>query len=215
MGNKMKIKLLHFIGLTSLFLCILTVAITITINFIPLYRFDLTYFNIPEYLGMSKETILDNYQILLDYLNKPWVSELNMPNFPSSEEGLFHFYEVKKLFLINYIVAIVSTIGSVLYLRYIKRHQLTWKLISPFQWGMVVPFVVLIVIALNFDELFVAFHELFFNNDAWLFNPSTDSIILALPEAFFMHCFILAFSIIELTIVGGYFITKRLAFKKR
>ena len=93
----MKIKLLHFIGLTSLFLCILTVAITITINFIPLYRFDLTYFNIPEYLGMSKETILDNYQILLDYLNKPWVSELNMPNFPSSEEGLFHFYEVKKL----------------------------------------------------------------------------------------------------------------------
>ena len=30
-----------------------------------------------------------------------------------------------------------------------------------------------------------------FNNDAWLFNPLTDPIINALPEAYFMHCFIL------------------------
>ncbi|WP_084676091.1 TIGR01906 family membrane protein [Carnobacterium funditum] len=211
----MKTKAIHFIGLTSLFLCILTLAITITINFIPLYSFDLTYFNIPESLGISKETIMDNYRILIDYLNKPWVSELNMPNFPSSEKGLFHFYEVKKWFLINYSVAIVSTIGSFFYLRYIKRHELTWKLIRFFQWGMLMPIVVLIVIGLNFDELFIAFHELFFNNDAWLFNPSTDSIILALPEAFFMHCFILAFSLIELTMIVGYFTAKRMAFKKK
>lgn len=211
----MKTKIIHFIGLTSLFLCILTLAIAITINFIPLYQFDLSYFNIPESLGISKETILDNYYILIDYLNKPWISELNMPHFPSSENGLFHFYEVKKLFLINYVIAILSTIGSLVYLRFIQKNRLTWKLIRPFQIGMIVPFVVLIIIALNFDELFVAFHELFFNNDAWLFNPSTDSIILALPEAFFMHCFILAFSLIELTIIGGYFTAKRLAFKKR
>ncbi|MGB3161288.1 TIGR01906 family membrane protein [Carnobacterium sp.] len=205
----------HFIGLTSLFLCILTLAITITINFIPLYRFDLTYFNIPESLGMSKEMIMENYSILIDYLNKPWISTLTMPDFPSSENGLFHFYEVKKLFLINYVIAILSTIGSLMYLRFIKKNRLTWKLVRPFQIGMIIPFVVLIVIALNFDELFIAFHELFFNNDAWLFNPSTDPIILALPEAFFMHCFILAFSLIEISMIVGYFTTKHLAFKKR
>lgn len=211
----MKRNFLHFIGLVSLFLCILTLAITFTINFTPLYRFDLSYFNIPESFGLSKETIINNYHILIDYLNKPWISELNMPNFPSSEKGLFHFYEVKKLFLLNYVVAIISTIGSILYLRFIQKNHLTWKLIRPFQFGMFVPFIVLILVALNFDELFITFHELFFNNDAWLFNPSTDSIILALPEAFFMHSFILAFSLIELAIIIGYFLAKRLAFKKR
>ncbi|WP_414839781.1 TIGR01906 family membrane protein [Carnobacterium sp. TMP28] len=205
----------HFFGLISLFLCILTLAIAFTINFTPLYAFDVTYFAIPESLGFSKETIMDNYSILLDYLNKPWVSELVMPDFPSSEDGLFHFYEVKRLFLLNYSVASLSTIGTFLYLRYIKRTKQTWKLIRPFQWGMIMPFVVLVIVALNFDALFIAFHELFFNNDAWLFNPSTDPIILALPEAFFMHCFILAFSLIELAMAIGYFTTKRLAFKKR
>ena len=206
---------LHFIGLVSLFLCILTLAIAFTINFTPLYKFDLSYFNIPESLGLSKGTIINNYHILIDYLNKPWISELSMPDFPSSEKGLFHFYEVKKLFLLNYVVAIISTIGSIVYLRFIKKNHLTWKLIRPFQFGVFVPFIVLILVALNFDELFITFHELFFNNDAWLFNPSTDSIILALPEAFFMHSFILAFSLIELAIIVGYFFSKRLAFKKR
>lgn len=211
----MKKNFLHFIGLVGLFLSILTLAITFTINFTPLYRFDLSYFNIPESLGLSKETIINNYHILIDYLNKPWISELNMPNFPSSEKGLFHFYEVKKLFLLNYVVAMISTIGSIFYLRFIQKNDSTWKLIRPFQFGMFVPFIVLILVALNFDELFITFHELFFNNDAWLFNPSTDSIILALPEAFFMHSFILAFSLIELAIIVGYFSAKRLAFKNR
>ena len=44
---------------------------------------------------------------------------------------------------------------------------------------------------IGFDQFFIAFHGLFFNNDAWLFNPLTDPIINALPEAYFMHCFIL------------------------
>lgn len=210
----MKVKFIHFFGIASLFLCILTVAIAITINFVPLYAFDLDYFSIPEKLGISKTVLLENYHILLDYLNKPWITELHMPDFPSSEDGLFHFYEVKKLFLFNYAVAAVTTISTIFYVFFMKRQRLVWKLIRPFQWGMLIPFVVLILIALNFDQLFITFHEVFFNNDAWMFNPSTDPVILALPESFFMHCFILAFALIEVTIIAGYFFTKRIAFKK-
>lgn len=209
----MKTRPLDFLGIASIFLWIISFAIMVTINFTPLYSFDVDYFNIPERVGLSKDVIMENYRILLDYLNKPWINELNMPDFPSSESGLFHFYEVKRLFLLDYGILIVTTIASFFYLRYLKHSKRNWVLLRPFMWGIVAPLIILFLIAANFDQLFVLFHQLFFNNDAWIFNPSTDPIIMALPEAFFMHCFILAFILIELLITGVYFYAKKTAFK--
>lgn len=212
MGVLVKEKAFHIIGMMSLFLFIVSFSIALTINLTPLYSFDIGYLGISERVGLSKETLMENYRVLLNYLNLPWVSELNFPDFPSSESGLFHFYEVKRLFILDYAIALITAVGSVFYIRYIKKNQLFWKMVRPFQIGIAVPFVVLFMIAVSFDQLFVAFHKLFFNNDAWLFNPSTDPIILALPETFFMHCFILAFVLIELQIIFGYFYTKKKAF---
>ncbi len=62
---------------------------------------------------------------------------------------------------------------------------------------------------IGFDQFFIAFHGLFFNNDAWLFNPLTDPIINALPEAYFMHCFILFFVLLEGLFLIGVLIGKR------
>lgn len=212
MGVLVKEKAFHMIGMMSLFLFIVSFSIALTINLTPLYSFDIGYLGISERVGLSKETLMENYRVLLNYLNLPWVSELNFPDFPSSESGLFHFYEVKRLFILDYAIALITAVGSVFYIRYIKKNQLFWKMVRPFQIGIAVPFVVLFMIAVSFDQLFVAFHKLFFNNDAWLFNPSTDPIILALPETFFMHCFILAFVLIELQIIFGFFYTKKKAF---
>ncbi len=208
----MKEKVLHVVGMISLFLFIVSFSIVVTINLTPLYAFDIDYLKISQTVGLTKETLMENYRVLLNYLNLPWVTELNFPNFPSSESGLFHFYEVKRLFMWDYVIAMITAGGSFFYLRYMKKNQLFWKLVRPFQVATAVPFVVLFMIAVSFDQLFVAFHKVFFNNDAWLFNPSTDPIILALPETFFMHCFILAFVLIELQIIFGYFYTKRKAF---
>lgn len=212
MGVLVKEKALHVVGIISLFLFIVSFSIVLTINLTPLYAFDIDYLKISQNVGLSKEILMENYRILLNYLNLPWITELNFPNFPSSESGLFHFYEVKRLFILDYVIAMITAVGSFFYLRYIKKNQLFWKLVRPFQIAIAVPFVVLFMIAVSFDQLFVAFHKVFFNNDAWLFNPSTDPIILALPETFFMHCFILAFVLIELQIIFGYFYTKRKAF---
>lgn len=213
MGVLVREKALHFIGVICLFLFIVSFSIALTINFTPLYGFDINYLGISKNVGLSKETLMENYRVLLNYLNLPWVTELDFPDFPSSESGLFHFYEVKRLFMLDYIIALVTAVGSLFYIRYLKTNQLFWKLVRPFQVGIAVPFVVLFMIAVSFDQLFVAFHKLFFNNDAWLFNPSTDPIILALPETFFMHSFILAFVLIEIQIIFAYFYTKRQAFK--
>ena len=186
MGVLVKEKALHVVGMICLFLFIVSFSIVLTINLTPLYAFDIDYLKISQNVGLSKETLMENYRVLLNYLNLPWVTELNFPNFPSSESGLFHFYEVKRLFIFDYVIAIITAAGSFLYIRYIQKNQLFWKLVRPFQVAIAVPFVVLFMIAVSFDQLFVAFHKVFFNNDAWLFNPSTDPIILALPETFFI-----------------------------
>ena len=208
----MKSKIIYLLGFFCLFFFILSVSIAVTINFTPLYSFDIDYLNIAAKIGMTKEVILKNYNILINYLNNPWISELKMSEFPSSDRGLFHFYEVKKLFLLDYIILLVTGIGSFLFLYYIKITKEIWKLIHFFQWGSVVPPLLIIILFINFDTLFILFHKVFFNNNAWLFNPSTDPIILALPETFFMHSFILAFVLIEMLFILGLLISKRQQF---
>lgn len=39
----------------------------------------------------------------------------------------------------------------------------------------------------DFTACFTAFHEIFFTNDLWLFDPATDYMIRMLPEGFFYH----------------------------
>lgn len=209
MGILMKLKTIHFFGILSIFLFIISVGIALTINMFPLYWFDIDYLGIAEYVGVPKEILVENYTALMRYLNLPWVTTLNMPDFPSSANGLLHFHEVKRLFLLDYAVLIGSGIGSFFFIRYLKIKKLIWILIRPFQIALVAPVVVLFFVAVSFDRLFVLFHEVFFNNDAWIFNPATDPIIEALPQEFFMHCFILAFVLIEVQFLLGYLLTRR------
>ena len=205
MGQKLK----YFFGYVAMFLLVLSASIAFTINFTPLYSFDIDYLNIEQMTGLSKDIILDNYRILMQYLNLPWITELKMPDFPASESGLFHFYEVKQLFLLDYAILGVSAVVTGLFLRMVKKEQGYWRMMNPLRLMIAAPLAALAIIFMNFDRLFVAFHGVFFNNDAWIFDARTDSIILALPQDFFMHCFVLVFVLLELVLVLVYFWVRR------
>ena len=207
---------MHYIkktaGLSSLFLFIITVSIAFVILFTPLYYLTAWMHDLPEQLNMSFEALIDNYHVLLRYLHFPWITELDFPDFVSSESGLFHFWEVKLLFYLNYGVLLLSSVGSFIYLKHIKKKKQLWTLQRPFFIASLVPVVLLTFLVMNFDRMFVLFHELFFNNDDWLFNPATDPIILALPQEFFMYTFLLFFLLIEGLFIFGYQYSKRNAF---
>lgn len=207
MGTKTR----DFFGIASIFIFILTAAIALTIWAIPLYQWTLQHFDIPQKVGLSFESILENYYVLLRYLHFPWIKTLSLPDFPVSESGAFHFYEVKNLFLFNYALLFLSFAGAFIYLRKLKKIKGLWRLVQPFKLAIFIPFVLLLVLAMDFDWMFVMFHQLLFNNDAWLFNAATDPIILVLPQEFFMYCFILAFVLIETSFIGGYFYFKKKA----
>src|SRR5699024_5035710 len=183
----MRTKTRDFLGIASIFIFILTAAIALTIWAIPLYKWTLLYFEIPQKVGMSFENILENYYVLLRYLHFPWIKTLALPDFPVSTSGAFHFYEVKNLFLLNY---------GLLFLCKLKQVKGFCRLVQSFKVAIFIPFVLLLILAMDFDWMFVMFHQLLFNNDAWLFNATTDPIILVLPQEFFMYCFILVFVLI-------------------
>lgn len=209
----MNYKFRDILGIVGIFVFILTFAISLTIWAVPLYQFSLQHFNVPERVGMTYDQIMENYYVLMEYLHLPWIDTLSLPDFPVSANGAFHFYEVKLLFYVNYGLLALSSVGSVFYLRKLQKERTFWKLVNPFKIAIFVPFVLLLILALDFNWMFVMFHEILFNNDAWLFNAATDPIIRVLPQEFFMYCFILAFTLIESSFIGGYFYFKKKAYK--
>lgn len=205
----------NFLGYFSIFLFFLAFAIAFIINFTPLYSWDITYLGIEKVVGLSKDMLMENYRILLHYLNFPWVKELVMPNFPSSESGLLHFYEVKRLFMLDYAVLLISGVLSFAFIRKKKKEGRIWEMVGPLRIFAVLPLLLLFLLVMNFNRLFVTFHELFFNNDAWIFDWRTDPIILALPQEFFMHCFAGVFLMVEAGLCSLYFWAKKTAQQKR
>lgn len=205
-------KIRDFFGITSLFIWMLSFSILFVLLCTPLYKWSIGQLGVPQQTGFSQETLLHNYNVLLSYLTIPWIQTLSLPNFPSSPNGLFHFYEVKRLFLLNNGLFLLSTVTSILFVWRLKKEQRIWTLVTPFRYSTIVPLVLLAGIAVNFNSLFVLFHKLAFNNDLWLFNASTDPIINALPQAFFMYCFILVFVLFETFAIGGLWASKRYAY---
>lgn len=194
--------------MSVLFFLMLTLAITLTIHAYPLYYHAIDTFKLVEVTGVAKEQLIKNYHILMQYLTFPWVKELSMPDFPSSFSGLFHFYEVKKLFLLNAGILLLTLVPSFFILRNYFKDRRYNELKNFFKVGMWLPVVFGFTMALGFDRFFVLFHKLFFNNDDWLFNPATDPIILALPEGFFQWCFFLFFALFEGIMIFGFFYTR-------
>ena len=197
------------LGIFCLILTIISLSITLTINFRPLYIWDIDGLNLLDQVSMDRSTLLKNFGQLMSYLNNPWNQTLQLSDFPVSTSGAFHFYEVKRLFLLCYGVLLVTIVPSVVFIFRLVKAKRLWRLIRPFQWGMIIPVIFGLVMAAGFDQFFIAFHGVFFNNDDWLFDPMTDPIINVLPEEYFMHCFILFFILLELFFLIGIIVGKR------
>lgn len=211
----MKNKWLERFGLICLLVTLLTLAITLTINARWLYQFNIGHLNLLDYTTLSEKELLHNFDQLMRYLNLPWVETLKMSDFPVSPSGALHFYEVKRLFLLNYGLLAATILPSMFYLRHLIKTQRLWTMIQPFRIAVAVPIVIAFLMAVNFDRFFIMFHGIFFNNDAWIFNPATDPIINVLPETFFLHCFILFFILLEIFYLLPIYFGKRALKKER
>lgn len=194
---------------------IISLSVVFVLNFRPLYDLDMKLLDIPGASGYPAEEIKDNYDALIDYNSIFYTGELTFPTLPQSEEAAIHFAEVKHLFGVFQVVAIVTTILSLVGLFYYRKKHPRRSLRYAGYMGLVLPVLLGIGIALNWDRVFVLFHKVLFRNDYWLFDPVTDPIILMLPDTYFMHC---AIAILGLVILGSVLcllVGKRVIWKRR
>lgn len=192
----------------------ITIGVIIAVNFRSLYYFDINYLNIPKTSGYEKEVIIENYDSLINYNSPFYKGELKFPSLPSSKEALQHFSEVKRIFISCYYIAITMfllCLGIILYKK--KKRDKSYLLVSSIT-VIVLPLIVGIGCAINFDQAFVLFHKIFFRNKYWMFDPSTDPIINMLPDTYFLHALIIILLIVVLGSVT-LFVASKLCNKKR
>lgn len=208
-GSRLLNETRLWIGILALLIFFITLAITVTIANVPLFMGSLWFSKSFEAVALSYWTVVDNYLQLLAYLNFPWIDTLVMSDFPTSASAAFHFLEVKHLFYLNYGVMAISALIGFYALHELKVTHNLWRLYWPFKKLRWLPIIVIILLVFNFNTIFIAFHEIAFNNDAWLFNPATDPIILVLHESFFLLSFVSVFLIVQLAIEWVYRIGKK------
>lgn len=180
-------------------LFIISASVTITLNFRPLYYHDISSLKIEETSGFSKKVIRENYDALIDYNQFFYSSKLKL-TLPMSREGKIHFEEVKRIFVgIEYLCVITLILSCFLIKRKIRSRNIDF-LRSASIITVLLPVIVGILCAFNWDAAFTLFHEIMFRNDYWIFDEATDPLIMILPDAFFLHC---AVMIILLILIGS------------
>lgn len=194
-------------------LLFISIGVITAVNFRGIYYFDVDYLKIVESSGMDKNTITQNYDALIDYNSPFFKGELQFPSLTSSPEGLQHFDEVKNIFVTFYYIGGITLLLSLLLIFY-KKHKkdYSYLLVSSIT-VLVIPIIVAIGSAVNFDATFVLFHKIFFRNDFWLFDPSTDPVITILPDTFFLHALIVIIGFVFMGSLVLYLLSRH--FKKR
>ncbi|MDR2833547.1 MAG: TIGR01906 family membrane protein [Streptococcaceae bacterium] len=187
----------EFFGKFAIIMFVISGAALLTIHNRSLYQFVLHRENLGQHVGLSNEVVLKNYDILMSYMNNPFKEVLDMPDFPSSRQGLQHFAEVRVLFIFAIGVFIVSTLLGIWYVLRMRREKTYWKLINLGKISMVAPIVLGLMSVMMFNQIFYWFHRLLFRNDYWIYDPKVDPIILVLPESYFLYCFLFFFIVVE------------------
>ncbi|MBQ3572448.1 MAG: TIGR01906 family membrane protein [Clostridia bacterium] len=181
---------LAFCGI--IFIIAFSIALPIWLRFF--YYAQIDSLGIVESSGFTREQIIKAYDDVLNYLN--FGTPFATGELKYSESGKNHFVDCKFLFDLDTWAMVIS--GIVLLTAIFLRK---FKVLKPakllkFDWfffsgvfAVVVPIVLGVAVAVDFDNAFVVFHKIFFpGKDNWMFNWNEDQIIRILPAEFFMNC---------------------------
>ena len=189
--------------LLAFFILSSSVITTLAMKFT--YRFQ-NDINQVEY-NLSRETINNNYDNLIDYMFKSNSAKLEFKGLPMSTFGEIHFKEVKDIFRFFYIgmfisLLLVLILGFILIKKYKNPNFLKIGSILVF----VIPLILSLPLIIDFSNTFILFHKIAFSNDYWIFDPAKDPIIRYLPESlFFINAIIILVLIVVQTAIAMLF----------
>lgn len=189
-------------------------SVILVLNLTGVYKIAIEKFDLAKGTGVSAQNLMTNYKGMISYLGNPLIKELKFNDFSMSLSGRIHFEEVKDIFMNLYIIMIIS-IAIVVIFKLINKISKHICLVNVLNYSANITLiffgVITTVIAIDFSKAFVIFHNIFFDNSYWIFDPVTDPIINALPEMLFMVYAI----IIIILLLGESIIFKCINYKSR
>lgn len=172
---------------------IISISTIISLNLTFVYKIIIDKYDLVGVTGVASESLMINYKGLINYLQNPFVEKLKFQDFSMSTYGEIHFYEVKRIFIMLIGLSIVFVLGIIIFLIICKlrnNKNYIYLVVKNLNLGaniLIIFFITLIFMyIIDFSKAFVIFHKIFFKNDYWIFDPSIDPIINALPEDLFM-----------------------------
>lgn len=196
-------KILHSaIGILCAFALMITLLITsveaVTYWIPGYYEKEYAKYNVTEDVHMEMEDLLDVTHEMMAFLRGDR-ADLHVPTIVDgqpreffNEREIAHMEDVQGLFLAAIALRRACMIGIVAAVALLFALKADVKRLLPktICAGTLLFFTILaalaLVISTNFTKYFVIFHEIFFNNDLWMLDPSTDLLINIVPEPFFV-----------------------------
>lgn len=164
------------------------------------YRFyerEYEKYQVADSLDMEMDDIMDVTEKMMAYLigEREELSVITdvdgrMQDF-FNEQDRFHMGEVKDLFLGGLRIRniLVGAGVALIVLLALWKAELGKILPRAYFIALGVSFLLTVVLGIlfasDFNKYFTIFHEIFFDNDLWMFDPATDYMIRMLPEGFF------------------------------
>lgn len=164
------------------------------------YRFyerEYKKYQVADSLNMTMDNIMDVTDQMMAYLigKKAELSVITDVDGETqdffNEQDRFHMGEVKDLFLEGLKIRNIMLVAVLLILILLAARKADLIKLLPRAYFVTLGITGVITVVLgglfasDFDKYFRIFHEIFFDNDQWMFDPATDYMIRMLPEGFF------------------------------
>lgn len=185
------------ISILTIFICLITSIEIAAYSDFGFYQKEYEKYNVLDRLDMEMEDVMDVTVYMMAYLRgeeKVLSIEKKIEGEVQDffhEQDRFHMGEVRELFLggiaLRRMACILLIVSCVIL--FATKEKWYVMLAGIFQKTLGMFFIIVVflsaVITTNFSECFDIFHEIFFDNDLWIFDARTDFMIRILPEGFF------------------------------
>ena len=162
------------------------------------YEKEYTKHHVLDTVPMEMEDLLDVTEEMMAYLrgNRDDLHVFTKVNGQTreffNEREIAHMEDVRGLFLAAIAIRRICLVGivGILMFFYVRKGETKGILPRAICVGTGLFFALLAglaaLISTDFTKYFVIFHHIFFNNDLWMLDPTTDLMINIVPEPFFV-----------------------------
>lgn len=212
--NRMLQYALGIIFSFCLMIVLLFTSVEAAVYWIPGYfQKEYAKYNVTEAVSMNMDDLLDVTDQMMAYL-KGKRDNLHVPTTMGGVEREFfnareiaHMEDVRGLFLGGIAMrrGCIMIMALCLILLFLLKTKFKNTFPRAVLWGsglFLLGFAATaFIISTDFNRYFILFHKMFFHNDLWMLDPSTDMLINIVPEGFFSDTVFLIGSIFFISIL--------------